>query len=213
MQKPQPDPAMTADTTPLVLASGSATRRAMLDAAGIAVTVAPSDVDEARIRDRLLADNPAVPHARIALVLAEEKAKAVSAQHEGALVIGADQVLSFEGRLFEKPRDREDARASLVALRGKTHTLHSAVALAVNGETVWHETAEAHLTMRAFSDAALEAYLAHVGEVVLTSVGAYQIEGPAIQLFAAVEGDHATILGMPLLPLVTELVRRGVLEQ
>ena len=203
---------MTGDAKRLVLASGSATRRAMLDAAGIDVTVCPADVDEAAIRDRLLADNPAVPHARIALALAEEKAKAVSAQREDALVIGADQVLSFEGRLFEKPRDMDDARASLAALRGKTHTLQSAVALAVNGETVWHDTAEARLTMRAFSDAALDSYLARVGKIVLTSVGAYQIEGPAVQLFAAVEGDHATILGMPLLPLVTELVRRGVLQ-
>lgn len=212
MPKPQADPAMTGNASRLVLASGSATRHAMLEAAGIAVDVSPADVDEAAIRDRLLADNPTVPHARIALALAEEKAKAVSAQREDALVIGADQVLSFEGRLFEKPRDMHDARASLVALRGKTHTLHSAVALAANGETVWHATADANLTMRAFSDAALDAYLARVGDVVLTSVGAYQIEGPAIQLFAAVEGDHATILGMPLLPLVSELVRRGALE-
>ncbi|AHB47428.1 septum formation protein Maf [Hyphomicrobium nitrativorans NL23] len=196
----------------LVLASGSATRRAMLEAAGIAVTVTPADVDEAAIRDGLLADTPGLPHARIALALAEEKAKAVSAQHKHALVIGADQVLSFEGRLFEKPRDMDDARASLVALRGKTHTLHSAVALGVNGETVWHDVAVAHLTMRAFSNNALDGYLARVGDVVLTSVGAYQIEGPAVQLFAAVEGDHATILGMPLLPLVAELLRRGVLE-
>ena len=203
---------MTGDPARLVLASGSATRRTMLEAAGVAVTVAPADVDEAGIRDRLLAENPTVPHARIALALAEEKAKAVSAAQKDALVIGADQVLSFEGRLFEKPKDMADARASLVALRGRTHTLHSAVALAVNGETVWHDTAEAHLTMRAFSDAALDAYLARVGDVVLTSVGAYQIEGPAVQLFAAIEGDHATILGMPLLPLVTELVRRGALE-
>ena len=202
---------MTGDAARLVLASGSATRRTMLEAAGIDVTVSPADVDEAAIRDRLLSDNPAVPHARIALALAEEKAKAVSTQQKDALVIGADQVLSFEGSLFEKPRDMDDARASLMTLRGKPHTLHSAVALAVNGETVWHDTAEAHLTMRAFSNAALDAYLARVGDVVLTSVGAYQIEGPAIQLFAAVEGDHATILGMPLLPLVTELVRRGVL--
>ncbi|HRO51371.1 MAG TPA: Maf family protein [Hyphomicrobium sp.] len=203
---------MMGDAARLVLASGSATRRTMLEAAGIDVTVSPADVDEATIRDRLLSDNPDVPHARIALALAEEKAKAVSAQQKDALVIGADQVLSLEGSLFEKPRDMDDARASLMALRGKTHTLHSAVALAVNGETVWHDAAEAHLTMRAFSDAALDAYLARVGDVVLTSVGAYQIEGPAIQLFAAVDGDHATILGMPLLPLVTELVRRGVLE-
>lgn len=203
---------MTASTPRLVLASGSETRRAMLDSAGVAVTVSPADVNEESIRDRLLADNPNVPHARIALALAEEKARTVSRGNRDALVIGADQVLSFEGRLLEKPKDIDEARATLWALRGKTHTLHSAVALAVNGETVWHDVAEARLTMRAFSDAALDAYLARVGDVVTTSVGAYQIEGPAIQLFAAVEGDHSTILGMPLLALVTELLRRGVLE-
>lgn len=201
------------DAPCLVLASGSATRRAMLDAAGIAVEISPADVDEAAIRDKLLADNTTTPHARIALTLAEEKAKTVSAGNADALVIGADQVLSCEGRLFEKPKDQDAARGALCALRGKTHTLHSAVALAKNGETVWHDVAEAHLTMRAFSDAALESYLARAGDAVLTSVGAYQIEGPAIQLFAAVEGDHETILGMPLLPLVTELLRRGVLER
>lgn len=205
---------MTRKTVPrLLLASGSATRRAMLDAAGIDVDVSPADVDEAAIRDGLLAENPTTPHARIALTLAEEKAKTVSAENTDRLVIGADQVLSFEGRLFEKPKDKDAARDALCALRGKTHTLHSAVALAENGETVWHDVAEAHLTMRAFSDAALESYLARAGDAVLTSVGAYQIEGPAIQLFAAVEGDHATILGMPLVPLVTELLRRGVLER
>ncbi len=204
---------MTRRSQRLVLASGSATRRALLEAAAIPFEIAPADVDEAAIRDSMLAENPATPHARVALTLAEEKAKAVSAQIPGALVIGADQVLSFEGRLFEKPKDRADARAALLALRGKTHTLHSAVVLAENGETVWHDGADAHLTMRAFSDAALDGYLDTAGDAVLTSVGAYQIEGPAIQLFAGVEGDHATILGMPLLPLVIELLRRGVLER
>ena len=204
---------MTLSKSRLVLASGSATRRAMLEAAGIAVSITPADVDEGAIRDGLLKENPDVPHARIALALAEEKAKVVSTGTAGALVIGADQVLSCEGRLFEKPVDMAQARATLRALRAKTHTLYSAVALAENGETVWHDVAEARLTMRAFSEAALDAYLARVGEIVTTSVGAYQIEGPAIQLFAAVEGDHATVLGMPLLPLVAELLRRGVLEQ
>lgn len=196
----------------LVLASGSATRRAMLEAAGIAFVVVPADVDEEALRDRLLGEAPAFSHARIALLLAGEKAKSVSRKRENALVIGADQVLSFEGRLFEKPKDRTSARASLVALRGKTHTLHSAVTLALNGEMVWHDVAEAHLTMRPFSDAALDRYLTRAGDAIMTSVGAYQIEGPAIQLFAAIEGDHGTILGMPLLPLITELLRRGVLE-
>lgn len=202
---------MTSSGARLVLASGSATRRALLDAAGVSVDVHPADVDEAAIRDSLLKADAAVPHARIALTLAEEKAKAVSGREPGALVIGADQVLSFEGRLFDKPASVDEARACLGALRGKTHVLHSAVALAENGQTVWHDVATAHLTMRAFSEAALDAYLARAGDAVLTSVGAYQIEGPAIQLFAAIDGDHTTVLGLPLLPLITELLRREVL--
>lgn len=195
----------------LVLASGSATRRAMLEAAGISVEVSPAHVDEGAIRDRMQTENAGTPHAQIALALAEAKAEAVSVQHPDALVIGADQVLSFEGRLIDKSKDMAAARALLQAMRGKTHTLYSAAALAQNGETAWHEVTEARLTLRAFSDAALDAYLARAGAVILSSVGAYQIEGPAIQLFASVDGDHATVLGMPLIPLVTELLRRGVL--
>src|SRR5690606_14554496 len=121
---PAPGRTAMADAPRLILASGSATRRAMLDAAGIAAAVAPADVDEEVIRDRLLSENAETPHARIALTLAEEKAKAVSTTNPAALVIGADQVLSFDGRLFEKPRDRDDARAALQDLRGQTHTLH-----------------------------------------------------------------------------------------
>jgi septum formation protein len=202
---------MALETTELVLASGSRTRRALLEAAGVAVSVVPADVDEAAIRDRLLAGEAAVSHESVALALAEEKAKAVSAAQPEALVIGADQVLSFEGRLFEKARDKAEARAHLVLLRGRTHALHSATALARAGDVVWRGVETARLTMRAFSDAALDAYLVHAGEAVLTSVGAYQIEGPAIQLFEAVDGDHSTILGLPLLPLLAELRRREVL--
>jgi septum formation protein len=195
----------------LVLASGSETRRALLAAAGIRATVRSADVDEAAIRDRVLAHDPVTPHDRVALTLAEAKAKSVSAAAPDALVIGADQVLSFEQRILHKPASRAEARACLMALHGKTHTLHSAVVLAERGETVWHDVASARLTMRTFSEAALDRYLDEVGDDVLTSVGAYRIEGPAIQLFERVEGDHATILGLPLLPLVHELVRREVL--
>jgi len=201
-----------ADQTPrLVLASGSATRRALLDAAGIAVSVHPADVDEAAIRDSMLATDEGVSHESVARVLAEEKAKAVSALKPDALVIGADQVLSFEGRLFEKPKSVDEAHAHLMTLRGRTHALHSAVALATQGAVVWQDTRTARLTMREFSGAALDDYLARAGDAVLTSVGAYQIEGPAVQLFEDVEGDHTTILGLPLLPLLKELRRREVL--
>lgn len=203
---------MTREPASLVLASGSATRRAMLSAAGIDVTVQPADVDESAVRDALLSADPSVSHEVVPLALAEAKAKAVSRSLPGALVIGADQVLSFDGRLFEKkPQSVAEARQNLWELRGKSHALHSAVALAQDGLIVWHDADTAVLTMRKFSEAALDAYLERVGDVVLTSVGAYQIEGPAIQLFEVVDGDHATILGMPLLPLIAELRRREVL--
>lgn len=202
---------MTREPASLVLASGSATRRAMLSAAGINVTVQPADVDESAVRDALLSADPSVSHEVVALALAEAKAKAVSRSLPGALVIGADQVLSFDGRLFDKPQSVAEARQNLWELRGKSHALHSAVALAQDGSIVWHDADTAVLTLRKFSEAALDAYLKRVGDVVLTSVGAYQIEGPAIQLFEVVEGDHATILGMPLLPLIAELRHREVL--
>lgn len=202
---------MTSDGARLILASGSTTRRALLEAAGVDVAIRPADVDEAAIRDRLLAADPNVSHESVALVLAEEKAKAVSVLVPDALVIGADQVLSFEGRLFEKPKSLGEAREHLSALRGQTHALHAATALAKNGAVVWRDTATACLTMRDFSEAALDAYLARAGDDVLTSVGAYRIEGPAVQLFEDIDGDHSTILGLPLLPLLKELRRRDML--
>lgn len=202
---------MTRKPPSLVLASGSATRRALLEAAGVPIEVRPADVDEDALRDRLFAADPDVSHESVALALAEAKAKAGSADAQGALVIGADQVLSFQGKLFEKPKSVGDARAQLLSLRGKTHALHAAVALATDGEVVWRHTATACLTMRAFSEEALDTYLARAGDAVLTSVGAYRIEGPAVQLFDDIDGDHTTILGLPLLPLLKELRRREVL--
>ncbi|WP_439544297.1 Maf family protein [Hyphomicrobium sp.] len=193
----------------VVLASGSATRRAMLEAAGLDFTVDPADVDEAEIRDDVIAAGGS--HSQVAERLAGAKAAVVSARHAGAFVIGGDQVLSFEGRLLEKAASMPEAREILRSLSGKTHTLYSCASLARDGEALWRHVEAAHLTMRAFSDAALDAYLAKVGDVVLTSVGAYQIEGPAIQLFETVDGAHATILGLPLLPLLGELHRRKVL--
>jgi septum formation protein len=202
---------MTSEGARLILASGSTTRRALLEAAGIDIEVHPADVDEAALRDSLLAADATVSHESIAQALADAKAKAVSAQHPEALIIGADQVLSFEGRLFEKPKSIDEARKQLLALRGRTHALRSATALADNGKVTWRNVETAVLTFRDFSEAALDRYLSRVGDVVLTSVGAYQIEGPAVQLFEDVDGDHSTILGLPLLPLLKELRRREVL--
>ncbi|MGE0024933.1 MAG: Maf family protein [Hyphomicrobium sp.] len=197
--------------TRLVLASGSTARRALLQGAGVAFEVRPADVDEAALRDGLLAADAGVSHESVALALAEAKALAVSAEVPDALVIGADQVLSFEGRLFEKPKSIAEARAQLLSLRGKTHALHSATVLAEAGEITWRNVETAVLTLRDFGESALDAYLARAGETVLTSVGAYRIEGPAVQLFAEIDGDHATILGLPLLPLLKELRRRAML--
>lgn len=203
--------AMPSEPPALVLASGSATRRALLEAAGVAVAVHPADVDERALRDRLIAADPNVSHESIALALAEAKAETVSRARPDAFVVGADQVLSCDGRLFEKPVSIDEARSQLTWLRGKTHALHSAVALAANGRVVWRDLQTARLTIRPFSEAAREDYLARAGESVLTSVGAYRIEGPAVQLFEEIDGDHTTILGLPLLPLFAELRRREVL--
>lgn len=191
--------------TGLILASGSSTRRAMLETAGVAFSVVPANVDEAGIRDRMIASNATMPREAIAEELAIAKAVDVSAKNPGAYVIGSDQILALGSEVFEKPRSLEDARASLMALRGKMHALHSSVALAHDRKIVWRHTAAARLTMRNFSDDELDRYLARVGEDALTSVGAYKIEGPAITLFDRIEGDHWTILGMPLLPLLTAL--------
>jgi septum formation protein len=199
------------DRPGLILASGSRTRREMLQAAGLAFTVVPADIDEAALRAHLLSSKPGITPAGIAEELARAKAETVSRDHPHALVIGCDQVLAFDGTIFEKPRDMSDARDCLMKLRGAEHELHSAAALAVNGVVSWSHTDTARLTMRAFSPAAVDEYLARDGVDVCRSVGAYQIEGHAIQLFDKVDGDYFTILGVPLLPLLAELRARKVL--
>lgn len=195
----------------LILASGSRTRRQMLAAAGVAARAVPADVDEAAIRDTLTANDNRIDPLDIAEVLARAKAQAVSAQHPEALVIGADQILALDERIFSKPDDLAAARLYLRELRGRTHQLHCAVALAHAGDVVWAHGDTAHMSMRAFSDAFLERYLDDAGPIVCESVGAYQLEGPGVQLFDRIEGDYFTILGLPLLPLLAELRGRGVI--
>jgi len=188
--------------TAIVLASASASRAALLRAAGVPFTVVASQVDEEPVKARMLRDS-ATPDA-IARSLAELKARAVSRRAEG-LVIGADQTLDLDGVLYDKPRDLAESRERLVALRGRRHSLHAAVAVAREGEVVWTALDTSRLTMRAFSDAFLDAYLARQGEAVTSSTGAYLLEGEGIQLFEAIEGDYFSILGLPLLGLLAFL--------
>jgi septum formation protein len=193
----------------LVLASGSATRARLLLDAGVSVTMDPASLDESEIAASFRAERR--DPAACAEALAEAKAVTVSTRHGEALVIGADQILDCGGTWFEKPADRQQARTQLMALRGKRHRLISAVCVARNGAPIWQTVDRAELEMRSFSDAFLDAYLAAAGAEVLDSVGAYRLEGLGAQLFARVEGDYFTILGLPLLPLLDFLRGRGAL--
>lgn len=197
---------MTKSNAPrFVLASGSPTRRALLEAAGLTFDVVPAHVDETAIRDNRLEQNPSIDRVKIAEALAIAKAEHVSQSRPSQLTVGADQILTLGDRIFEKPTSMEAARLQLMELRGRTHQLHATTAIAVDGTSIWHHTSTAVLTMRNFSPSALDAYLEAAGEVVMTSVGGYQIEGPAIQLFEKITGDYTTILGLPILPLLEQL--------
>lgn len=198
---------------PLVLASGSPYRRKMLEAAGLSFRVIPADdVDETALKRVLAAKVPRPAPAEIADALARAKAEAVSIGHPGAAIIGADQVLALGDDLFDKPGDLTAARGQLERLRGRTHRLVSAVVLAQEGKVVWSHVGEARMTMRSFSPAFLDRYLGHAGTELCRIVGAYEIEGFGIQLFERVEGDHFTIIGLPLVPLLAELRARGVID-
>ena len=196
-----------ANASPLVLASASLFRRRMLEAAGLGFTVVVPDVDEAAVKSKLLRSGASIKD--IAQGLAVAKAEDVSAHLPDALVIGADQVLACGAEMFNKPASVAEAREQLVRLRGKTHELHTAVALAASGKAVWTRLQTAALAMRPFSDAFLADYLARLGERVRRTVGAYEIEGPGIQLMEDIEGDMFTVIGLPLLALLSELRARG----
>lgn len=192
----------------LVLASGSRTRAAMLEQAGVSAVLDKPLVDEDEVKAAGRAEG--VSADIVAEALAELKAQRITRRHPGALVVGADQMLECEGRWFDKPADRAAARAQLLDLRGKTHRLVSCAVVVRDGERMWHRIDSARLTMRNFSEAFLDDYLTRVGDDVLHSVGAYQLEGLGAQLFQRVEGDFFTILGLPLLPLLGFLRVHGV---
>jgi nucleoside triphosphate pyrophosphatase len=192
---------------PLVLASKSAVRHAMLRDAGLAVEIAPADIDERTIEQHAGIHDPG----EVAALLAREKARAVGDRKPDRLVLGADQTLALGERRFSKPMDRAAARAQLAALSGRTHELHSAVALVRAGTVVFEHREVARLTMRALSDRFLDAYLDAMGAAVTTSVGGYQLERAGIQLFERIDGDHFVILGLPLLALLRFLRHDGLL--
>lgn len=192
----------------LVLASGSRTRAAMLERAGVTAVLDRPLVDEDEVKAAGRAEG--VSADIVAEALAELKAQRITRRHPGALVVGADQMLDCEGRWFDKPADRAAARAQLLDLRGRTHRLVSCAVVVRDGERMWHKIDSASLTMRNFSEAFLDDYLDHAGDEVLHSVGAYQLEGLGAQLFHRVEGDFFTILGLPLLPLLGFLRVHGV---
>jgi len=194
----------------LVLASASRARRALLENAGVAFEAVPAALDE-RAAEKPLLDAGAPPD-DIAAALAMAKALAVSEGRPGDLVIGADQVLAFQGERLVKPEDMEAARRQLLRLSGETHTLHTAVAAARGGEVLWQHAEAAHLTMRQLPPAFIGRYLAAVGPQALESVGAYQLEGRGVQLFERIDGDFFAILGLPLLPLLEFLRGEGIVE-
>lgn len=187
--------------SPLILASRSRARQTLLANAGIAFEVVPAAIDERAIQRN---SGLAAP-GDIAALLAREKAAAVSRQRPGRVVVGADQTLALGGELFSKPDDRAQARAQLGRLAGGDHELHAAVAVARDGKIMFETVALARMTMRSLSAGQIDAYLDAAGEAVTGSVGAYQLEGPGVHLFERIEGDHFTILGLPLLPLLAFL--------
>ena len=192
---------------PLVLASRSAVRRALIEAAGVPLEIAPADIDERAVERRAGAGTAA----DVASLLAREKSRAGCAGFKGRLVVGADQTLALGRQRFTKPVDRDTAREQLRTLAGRTHELHSAIAVARDGRVVFGHVDTAKLTVRSLSESFIDAYLDAAGESVMASVGGYQLEGLGSHLFERIEGDYFTILGLPLFALLGFLRREGCL--
>ena len=193
---------------PLILASQSRARQMLLANAGISFDAIPADIDERALQKNSGLSAPG----EIAGLLAREKACFVSSKNPGRYVVGADQTLALGNRLFSKPAGRTQAADQLRLLAGHTHELHSAVAVARDGKIVFSDVVVARMTMRRLDESEIEAYLHQAGQAVTTSVGAYQLEGLGVHLFERIEGDHFTILGLPLLPLLAFLRGEGLLS-
>lgn len=200
-----------AESPRLVLASASATRRALLEAAGLRFTAKAAAVDEAAIKEAAQAEG--LSPADAAVLLADAKAMRTARRDPDALVIGADQLLVCDGRWFDKPESVEAARGHLLALRGRTHELVTACVCWRHGTRIWQHVAVPRMTMREFSEPFLDGYLAAEGERVTASVGAYRLEGMGMHLFARIGGEHAAILGLPMLALLEFLRGHGVLAR
>ncbi len=205
----RPGEAVQAPLPRLILASQSRFRAGLLAAAGVAAEAMPAAVDEAEVKHGAQAEGLSADDT--AMLLASLKAERIARRHPDALVIGGDQILVCDGAWFDKPPDLAAARAQLQALRGRTHTLVTAALVQRGGQRLWQHIARPRLAVRDFSDAFLDEYLALEGEVLTTTVGAYRVEGPGLQLFDRIEGEHAAIMGLPLLALLEFLRQHGVL--
>ena len=184
----------------IILASRSKARNAMLRRVGVPFETIPASINESEILNQMIQN--AVPHEDIAMRLAEEKASKISKEYPDNTVVGSDQILVFEDKIFQKAEKKDEARQKLKALRGKKHTLISTVCLAKKGETIWEARSVAHMTMRNFDDAFLDDYIESAGDVLMDCVGCYALEESGAWLFDKVEGDIFTIMGMPLIPLL-----------